>query len=407
MKRRRRIQILTMLCLLSTAALLAFAGWRGIRRERLSAELIATVKAAQALREEVWISLKNDPNAAEAYTRYQEERNRRKRQFEAKVALLLKEGADPNAHDLDPVHRNLWEEIAALLHRTFRAPAVSPSSSVLALAVEADDAGMVKALLNAGAGDVNAEIHDGGERYPLVNYAAALDDLEMVQALCEHGADIHRTSDEENLPHQSILLTALAIEIGQLRYGDDHRKHAEVFHYLLARGATYQPKSREGYDLLCAATESDLPEVARELLMAGAPPNPPADPNVSHWDESPLINAVTTADIALVDLLLQYGAALNDSRCTPLLKTAVENSHDEMALHLIARGADVNAQHGAALASACELGNEEMVGLLLKHGANPNLRTQDGETPLDIVNSGGLKEAGRIRVLLKRYGAKR
>lgn len=114
-------------------------------------------------------------------------------------------------------------------------------------------------------------------------------------------------------------------------------------------------------------------------------------------------------DPKLVKMLLDRGAKVNGrtmGRATPLM-TAIGDSPDQTAnrLELLKRGADINAQDGAgttALMYAAWTGQTETVRMLLKHGADPNLRNTRNWTALTQM----LGHPKIIR-LLKEAGGKR
>ena len=79
--------------------------------------------------------------------------------------------------------------------------------------------------------------------------------------------------------------------------------------------------------------------------------------------------------------------------------------HLEVAEYLVKAGAPVNSQSrnglkAAPIQSAAAAGYADIVNMLLKHGADPNVREQGGYTPLHAAAQNGDKEM--IRILL--YG---
>jgi len=77
--------------------------------------------------------------------------------------------------------------------------------------------------------------------------------------------------------------------------------------------------------------------------------------------------------------------------------------HIEVAEYLVKGGAPINApsrnELGAApLQSAVAAGHAEIVRMLLKHGADPNVREQGGSTPLHAAAQNG--DEDMIRILL-------
>jgi ankyrin repeat protein len=88
---------------------------------------------------------------------------------------------------------------------------------------------------------------------------------------------------------------------------------------------------------------------------------------------TPLILAVTYEKLEAVDLLLGRGAKVN---------------------HVPPRGVPT------ALGAAASHGNLEIVRLLLRYGADPNLRGADGYTPLELAANGGKAKAEIVAELL-------
>jgi ankyrin repeat protein len=385
---------------------------RQLRRERLSVQLVATVKDVLSLSETNYDPTE-DKNGRERERLRQQRRNE-----EGEVVRLLKEGADPDVRDLAAVKLSFWEQVKFVLKRMFRrspAPASLPRSA-LAIAVEADDAAIVTALLKAGANDVNAEIETRGDsaRFPLVNYGAYNGDLDIVKELCAHGADIHKLSQLYNPAGEPILLSTLSgsnlyrsyrHKVTEVSEDLERRRRTKIFHLLLAKGAKYQPNSKDGYALLHAATEGDFLEVTRELLAAGVPTN--AEPKWLDYtpEYSPLDAAANSDDIALVKLLLQYGASTRDPQSeSPMLGL----KSPEMARLLMEHGADIHATHMRgkysgqnALNYACIEGETKLVAFLIAQGLSVN--SSDYTSPINQAAEYGNVET--VRLLLE-HGAK-
>jgi len=562
MSRRKQRQIGCLMLLLLVGGFLTLRVWRQLREDLLSAQFLAILKDLHSP------EATNDPQNRRNYDKFVEQDK------EAEALRLLRDGANPNTRDFATRPHTFWEEMKTLMRRMSEPPS-NPAGlppSALAIAVQANDTVIVTALLKAGANDVNAEIHpnDDDYRFPLVNYAAYRGNLEIVQVLCAHGADIYKRNPKRNAedsiyaePWQEILVRpqgepilqsvlrggvedALEHKPGDDARALDRRRRVEIFHLLLAKGAKYEPHSKEGYALLAVAAEGDYLELTRELLDAGVLPNAdpdwPGDPPYS----TPLDYAVMTEDISLVDLLLHYGASARDTRSEPpilcvrvgntqmarlLLKhgadlqagekrgkregenvlnfaciagdtkailfwihlgidanigyeyfspideaaeygdydsvqlllehgakvgpnspgekalwLAIAEQHfasaklllqygaavnprpgsadsgtyfplteaaaqdsPEMALELLKRGANANAGSGEALLTACGSCDEDLVEILLEHGANPNVRSWEGSTAIQIArySADPPSDADGIVALLKRYGARR
>jgi ankyrin repeat protein len=91
-----------------------------------------------------------------------------------------------------------------------------------------------------------------------------------------------------------------------------------------------------------------------------------------------------------IQFLLKNGAAPNGE----ILLLTMEKQRFDLARQFIEAGVDVNYQYPssknyadgmAPLLYASKLGNFEIVKLLVEHGANPNIRTANGDTALSIA----------------------
>ena len=112
--------------------------------------------------------------------------------------------------------------------------------------------------------------------------------------------------------------------------------------------------------------------------------------------------------LEIVNLLLGRGAEVNvvsrnDMAVRPL-HSAAAGRHLAVAQVLLAHGADVHAKsHGGwtALHSAADHGQIEFIRTLLEHGARPDVRNDEGLSPLDLARRGAHSE---VADLLARRG---
>ena len=137
---------------------------------------------------------------------------------------------------------------------------------------------------------------------------------------------------------------------------------------------------------LMLAIHHDAPEVVTLLLERGADPN-----ESGHVGTSPLYAAVVWRRLGCAERLLRGGALVNafglTHRRTPLHQACTDG--DEPMVELLLRfGADANLLdygHRVALHAAAEAGAAGCVRLLVKHGARVNVRDLEGITPLDLA----------------------
>lgn len=127
------------------------------------------------------------------------------------------------------------------------------------------------------------------------------------------------------------------------------------------------------------------------LLTEGADPN---WRNVEGW--TPLIIAAAQGHLEVVIVLLEAKAdpnARNSYGRTPLMY-ASSYGRDAIVEKLLAAGADLNIaptdQTGwTAIVAAAAGGHASTVELLLRHGADPTIKTKNGQTALDLARTQG------------------
>jgi uncharacterized protein len=289
----------------------------------------------------------------------------------AAVDSLLKAGVDPNgANDYG-------------------------ATALYAAAASADPA-MTAKLLAAGA-NPNARLLEG--ETPLME-AALRGNLATVKALLAGGAD-------PNLQEQSGGQTALMWALSQ--------RHTAIVDELIRNKADVNLASKTGSTPLMFAAQGSL-KSTRLLLAAGALPN------TQHPDngQTALIVASTMGNTDIVEALLENGADPNirDGNSFTALHAAVRDSDygtdrggrvsaAATVKVLLAHGADPNArlnqkgrqsvravneiafQGATPLALAAEVNSLDAIKELVKAGADPNIATEQGTTPLMLAAGAG------------------
>ncbi len=236
----------------------------------------------------------------------------------------------------------------------------------------------MRSLLAAKA-DVNAR-----NAFDATALLWAARDPAKVSLLLAHGAEVNAQSKQGRTP----LIVAAA-------------GSSESVRLLLARGADVQAHDAIGVTaLMSAALAGDL-ESVQSLVEKGVDVNAEAS-KFQDFGATALMAAACSANPAVVHYLLEKGAKVqaisnNPSqmkngllgmlRMTALMKAAPGNS-GEMIQALIAGGADlkpsdVREMNALMLVVASERADPKLVGLLLKAGADPNTRSEMGETSLD------------------------
>ncbi|HEY7309565.1 MAG TPA: ankyrin repeat domain-containing protein [Gemmataceae bacterium] len=224
----------------------------------------------------------------------------------AKVAALLKKGADVNACQADGMTALHW----AAYH---------------------EDVSLATQFLKAGA---HAK---AGNRYGVTSLSVACTNgnAEIVALLLEAGADANTT----RRGGETVLMTAA-------RTGKPGPVKA-----LLARGALVNAKDRKGQTALMWAAAEGHAEVVSILLAAKADFKSPLPSGFT-----PLLFAAREGRLDVVRVLLKAGGDINDAipakkgvprgpkPGTGALLLAVENGHFDLAIELVKAGADPNDQ---------------------------------------------------------------
>ncbi|MBC8871516.1 MAG: ankyrin repeat domain-containing protein [Planctomycetes bacterium] len=359
-----------------------------------------------------------------------------KKQRAAIIESLLKLGANPNARAKT---RSVFEgalatscptEVFALLISKGLdvKGGEPPGCTALHDATRYARADVVKLLLDAGA-DVNTQTPYG--KTPLMN-AASDGSIEAVRLLLTAGADIH-TVDEDG---RTALHHAAEEEV---------RLAAKVIKLLLDAGAEVDARTKEGVTpLMLAAYWNRSLETTECLVAAGADikARDKHGRSVLSHAVSPL---VSIRDILVPAFLRSHGTDVNvaDKRgWTPLMHAARGSSVDVLRVLLYSDDEDVNVDARTdqgwtalliavgssdphvyarmcgqephegqqeqepvgiyiAMASAvASLGQAQRVWALLKHGADPDVRTKDGTTVDSLLEGRTDLDAQAIRALV-------
>lgn len=203
-----------------------------------------------------------------------------------------------------------------------------------------------------------------------------------------------------------LLKTAADEEILALLEREPAQANARVTNGVSALMlALYYRKTKAAQRILSLRPELDIFEAAATgdlaQLRTGLARDPSAVTAQAPDGFTALHLATFFSHTPCVELLIEEGAdvnavAGNPSRVQPLHSAAAVAHYDGAAL-LLRHGAAVNAQqHGGftALHSRAMHADERMTKLLLDHGADPTLRTDDGRSAADMA-----KTAGHVHLL--------
>jgi uncharacterized protein len=287
------------------------------------------------------------------------------------IDLLLARGADPKA--LDPQGDSLLvvasgaknpQLIRTLVEKGADVNHVGSQSGVspLSEAIWHGNNDSILLMLNAGA-DVKRVV---GGRVPLA-YAAGKGNVDVIKWLFDRGAEIESTSE--------VVVTPLeaACQGG----------HVAAVNLLIERGATVKVKPADGVNLLELAALFGHLEVAKRLHELGL------------RTENRLHVAAGLGNLSVLQKELIKGANLNQamaiSGLTPLM-FATSGGQPKVVQFLLEHGADPNARNKDGQSPLHMLPTAEIAQLLLKGKADVNTKDLQGATPLDFAGDESLRQ---------------
>ena len=342
------------------------------------------------------------------------------RREEADVRALVEAGANVNSQQLDgatalhwAVHYDNESMVTWLIDEGANASAETRYGvTPLALACINSNAAVVEALLAAGA-DPNTTQSEGETA---LMTAARTGGVDAVRVLLKHGADVNA---QDTWRGQTALMWAMA------------QRHALVAQLLIDFGADVHARSKGGFTpLLFAVRARDLESVS-VAVEAGA------NVNVALPDATtPVVLAIVNAHYELAAWLLDKGADPNADTPDGTALHATVRAHNldtlpQIPYHpqageldtlglietLLARGADVNARLSNAprrypgevtytplmrglagatpLLLAARAVDIEVMHLLVAHGADSTITTDDGTTMLMMAAGIGHDEGSQ------------
>lgn len=236
---------------------------------------------------------------------------------------------------------------------------------------------IVNYLIAKGA-DISAETNEGAQPLAL---AVGRNSYDAAAILIEKSADVN---------HKDLNgFTALHDAAG--------RGNIPVARLLIEHGADVNAATPDGFvPLAYAAFPENAGEMARFLILNGADVNP--DPCKSDKTctcgpnfRTPLHAACDMAKIEVVKILVENGARVNlfsNTGLTPL-HYAVKSGNEEIVGYLLEHGAFLNVKDNregwTELHLAAALGYTRIASLLLEKGSSPQLKNNEGKTPLEFA----------------------
>lgn len=272
------------------------------------------------------------------------------------VSALLEHGAEPDAREpnfdqtplMVAVRAGAADVVQLLLSRNVDVNAQSKPGAVPDFRLPASNAG------SKGVGIVRGGWPERGERAPIggaktpLLYATRAGHLELTRLLIEAGADIEQADANGITPLLNAVLNATVETLDR-----PEAQHIAVAHYLIEHGANINAADWYGETPLWAAV------VLRNLDVNGADKNNGID---------------RTAALDLMRTLLEKGAE-------PNARTKEQQPEHRFVTRLgDLSWADFTGQ--TPFLRAALAGDVTAMRLLLEHGADPNIATDAGTTPL-------------------------
>src|SRR6266850_4617526 len=277
------------------------------------------------------------------------------------------------------IHRGAVDDVAHLLESGVNPNIVgADGTAALMAATLFANARMVELLLQHSADPNRAGVSG------TTALMWAIPDLEKVRLLLARGANVNARSETG----RTALLVAAS-----------YPGTTGVLRLLLDRGADLHAQDQGGATALALAVRSGDVEVVRYLVERGLDPNA-------------LSPAALRVGFARYDLpTLEYLISKGSRPAPDTLITAAAWQPAAVVVRWMESGADVNASNTAQYgrtplltAVTSEASGADTLKLLIEHGADPNVRTTEGESPLDWAIYKG--DRAKIQVL-EQHGATR
>ena len=197
----------------------------------------------------------------------------------------------------------------------------------------------------------------------------------IVKVLVENGAKLKLRDNNED--------TALTLAI--------KAKSNLAVDELIRLGSNVKARDKRGWTALMLAAQKDIPDIAKTLIDAGADVNAIA----TYPDISTALTFVAINDgAATIKILAENGANLeikNKAGISPLVSAILRGSISAVE-EFIKCGANVNTQDNdgdtALIHTVANADTEEGIAIfrmLIKAGADPNIRSKAGYRALDVA----------------------
>ncbi len=299
------------------------------------------------------------------------------------VEALLAAGANPDARDKSgstPFRKAFgrWEIVKRMLEYGADPTQRSDNGFTLLHEYSLAQAPSIAELLITYGADPSAKALDG--RTPL-----------HVLANVDHGEDLARLliakGASPNVPERNgVTPTAAALANGKLG----------LVSLFLAKGANVNERDRFGNPLVFQAVDSGSADAVKLLIAAGADLRALGSSNRMILQAA--IGSYVKDPLPVIEALIDAGVAIDkpDALGIAPIARAADDGKLEIVRLLLRRGADPDIAdptlRRTALHRAAERGRLDIVKALLEGGANPNVRDFSGRTPAELADQGKFTE---------------
>jgi ankyrin repeat protein len=240
--------------------------------------------------------------------------------------------------------------------------------------------------------EVGIEIDElGAKGHTALMAAAYYGHRSIVKLLLAAGADPNLLSDDDGL---GMGMTTLMLAAGS--FFASNRQY--IVKMLITGGADPNQRGVGGKTAIfySALAGSGYKDCVETLIAAGA------DLNLRDDRGYTVLTAVAAAEnYAMMNILMQAGASTAGLESIQLIQAAGAGNLDRVQ-SLLTTKANLNFDRGAAIGNAAAAGHTQIVELLIRAGANVNLRDKLGFTP---ISSAAYLGYGEIVNLLIAAGA--
>ena len=255
-------------------------------------------------------------------------------------------------------------------------PPLNPQAVALVDMLHNDDLPSFMAAVEADPTLLNARGPEGSTPFM---YAVLYTDRATVAKLLKLGADPNKHNDD----NATALMWAA--------------RNLEKTRLLVTHGADVNARSDDHRTpLMIAARRPGAVKIVKFLLDKGANPNPNTVPVA---ESSPLLEALTGGDEAIVKLLIERGA---DAKATGDQGLVMAVTLCPKGLELMAERITNKKDYTLALPQIAYLGDAKAIRVMLDHGADVNAFDPNGRTALMYAAVSDLLPVDCVKLLLDR-----